>query len=141
MYFFINEYLNTILNKRIRDSTIVLINNMGKQENYYKLSGGFTYDEWWQSLTFFINNMMNNDEIQLILKDAYSEYKQKKYGKIMDSEDEIILSQNEKIRLLISNEDMDSIRDYFSKIKVGQSKIPFEECCNKTSWNNGVIVA
>ena len=110
---------------------------MDQQGNYY----GFTYNEWWDSLTFFVNNMINNDEIQLILQDAYSEYKQKNNSKILDLEDEIIININGKTQLLISIEDLDSIKDYFSKIKVGQRKISFEECCNKTSWNNGLILA
>ena len=137
--FFINEYLNNILHKRIKDSTQSLISNMSKKENYFQLTGGFTYDEWWKSLTFFVNNMINNDEIQLLLNDAYSKYKENNYGKIMDFENEIILRTNEKIQLLINNDDLDSIKDYFSKIKFGKSRISFEECCNKTSWNNGVI--
>ena len=112
---------------------------MSKKENYFQLTGGFTYDEWWKSLTFFVNNMINNDEIQLLLNDAYSKYKENNYGKIMDFENEIILRTNEKIQLLINNDDLDSIKDYFSKIKFGKSRISFEECCNKTSWNNGVI--
>ena len=66
MVYFINEYLNKILHKRIKTSTQQMMNDLGKdKENYYKIFPGFDYNQWFESLNYFKTNIISNDQVQL----------------------------------------------------------------------------
>ena len=136
--YFMNEYLNKMLHKRLKSSTEKMLKDLKNDENYYKLFPGFYYTQWFESLNFFVNDTTSNEEIQKILKDVYDEYISfSKIREVLDLSKEVIDNNGDKISILITENEINDVKEYFKKIKINNNSL--ENWCNITPWFNGKI--
>ena len=115
------------------------MNDLGKdKENYYKIFPGFDYNQWFESINYFTTNIIPNEQVQLLIKDVYNDnLKDSKIKIAVDTDKEVIKIIDNKLSLLLTENDIQEVKNYFNTIKIGNCS--FEEWCNLTSWDKGKI--
>ena len=120
--FFVNRYHNKILHRQLKSKTLNLIKEIQKRDKNFRVFPGFNYNQFIESIKYFINNAKNNKEIQAVLYDEYEKYSiDKGLGAIFDSKKEAITLENETILFKIKKEEVDEAINYLNDVTIKDS--------------------
>lgn len=132
--FFVNRYHNKILHKQLKTKTLKLIKEIQKRDKNFSVFPDFNYNQFIESIKYFIENVQINEEIQAVLYDEYENYSlDKGLGAIFDSKKEVITSENETILFKIKKEEVDEAINYLNSVKIKDSTL--EDLCDMTTWD------
>ena len=132
--FFVNRYHNKILHKRLKTKTLNLNKDIQKIDKNFLVFPDFNYNQFIESIKYFIENVQINEEIQAVLYDEYENYSlDKGLGAIFDSKKETITSENETILFKIKKEEVDKAINYLNSVKIKDSTL--EDLCDMTTWD------
>ena len=125
--FFINSYHNRILHNLLTTKTKKLLESIQRNNKNIAVFPDFNYSQFITSIKYFIENLVDNDEIQAILCESYKFYElDLKLKSIFDKEKEAIILENNRIMFKLEKE------DFLKDIKINNDNL--EKLCDLTSW-------
>ena len=133
--FFLNKYHNKILQ-------IIIIFSWTNDKGYSEKKAlhvfpDFTYRQFLDSFEYFIQNIFNNEEVQVALKESYNNYMSDLgLGTIKDKLGEaIVKNKDEKIEFNLQNDEFNDAKEFLNGIQINNDNL--ELLCNLTSWDKG----
>ena len=131
--FFINSYHNRILHNLLTTKTKKLLESIQRNNKNIAVFPDFNYSQFITSIKYFIENLVDNDEIQAILCESYKFYElDLKLKSIFDKEKEAIILENNRIMFKLEKEELDIAIDFLKDIKINDDNL--EKLCDLTSW-------
>ena len=132
--FFVNQYHNKILHRQLKTKTLKLIKEIQKRDKNFRVFPDFNYNQFIESIKYFIENVQISEEIQSVLYDEYENYSlDKGLGAIFDSKKEAIKLENETIVFKIKKEEVNEAINYLNDVKIKDSTL--EDLCDMTIWD------
>ena len=131
--FFINSYHNRILRNLLTTKTKKLLESIQRNNKNISVFPDFNYSQFITCIKYFIENLVDNDEIQAILCESYKFYElDLKLKSIFDKEKEAIILENNRIMFKLEKEELDIAIDFLKDIKINDDNL--EKLCDLTSW-------
>ena len=130
--FFINKVHNKILHNNLSSDEIDTLNKMKYEDGeLLPLIPILGYDQLFETLGFYIENNTKINQIQEVMKYIYNnDYKNdKELYSVKDETGEAIRIEGDKIKLILTKEEINDVKNIFSQIK------DFKTLCSIKTWD------
>ena len=130
--FFINKVHNKILHNNLSSDEIDTLNKMKYEDGeLLPLIPILGYDQLFETLGFYIENNTKINQIQEVMKYIYNnDYKDdKELYSVKDETGEAIRLEGDKIKLILTKEEINDVKNIFSQIK------DFKTLCSIKTWD------
>ena len=137
-HFFANRVSNKILHRNFKDDSKKILEEKRKNNDLIGLIPGFDFDECFDSLAYFIENVKNpqlNKAMEIVYKEDY--IKDMGLNEIRDCGEEVIRKNENGIEILLSKNDIEEIRNYFKTVTLKDNSTSFVDLCNNKIWDRG----
>ena len=103
-----------------------------------KLIPAYTFEEAFNNIILFINKTINDDEIQIIIKETIEDYKNdKKIETILKYDENNLFSEvNNRYGCLLEETDINNIKEFFKNLLI--EKKNFWELCETDNSMKGI---
>ena len=130
--FFVNKVHNRIIHNNLSTLEQNIINNLKYDDDYLlPLIPNLGYNQLFQALGYYIENNVNNSQIQEAMKFVYANdyIKDDDLKEIKDIDGESIVMKDEHIEMLLTKEEINDVQTIFSQIN------NFIMFCEKKTWD------
>ena len=130
--FFTNKVNNKILHRNLSTRVQEAINEVANKDDLLPLIPVSCYAQLFDSLSFYIENNMKDHQVQEVMKYVYiNDYiSDDELGKIKDDKEEAIRLENGYVKMLITKEEINNVKEIFSKID------GFALDCDLKTWDD-----
>ena len=130
--FFTNKANNKILHRNLSTRVQEAINEVANKDDLLPLIPVSCYAQLFDSLGFYIENNMKDHQVQEVMKYVYiNDYiSDDELGKIKDDKEEAIRLENGYVKMLITKEEINNVKEIFSKID------GFALDCDLKTWDD-----
>lgn len=138
-HFFANRVSNKILHRNFHENSKKILEEKRRNNDLLGLIPGFDYDECFDSLSFFVENNIKNEQLNKAMEIVYEKdyINDKGLKEIFDCDREVIRKNEDGIEILLNKNDIEEMRSYFKTIKLKDNDTSFVELCNNTIWDKG----
>ena len=106
-----------------------------KDKDLLPLIPDFDFEQSFDTLEYYIENSINNNQIKAAMEIVYDEkyIKDDKLGPVKDSDNKVIKKGQNGIQILVDKKDIEEVKNYFKNIKIDNKS--FVKLCNDKLWD------
>ena len=134
LHFFLSKVSNKIAQRNFSEEQKCLLKTQ-KDKDLLPLIPDFDFEQSFDTLEYYIENSINNNQIKAAMEIVYDEkyIKDDKLGPVKDSDNKVIKKGQNGIQILVDKKDIEEVKNYFKNIKIDNKS--FVKLCNDKLWD------
>ena len=134
LHFFLSKVSNKIVQRNFSEEQKCLLKTQ-KDKDLLPLIPDFDFEQSFDTLEYYIENSINNNQIKAAMEIVYDEkyIKDDKLGPVKDSDNKVVKKGQNGIQILMDKKDIEEVKNYFKNIKIDNKS--FVKLCNDKLWD------